>query len=64
VPHHRDDLIEKERDEMGRLYTALTEQDWIKECEALGFVMISTYETKDSLGRRGIGWTSFLLEKP
>ena len=64
VPHHRDDLIEKERDDMGRRYTALTEQDWIKECESVGFVMLSTYETDDSLGRRGIGWTSFLLEKP
>ena len=64
VPHYRDDLIEQERDDRGRLYTALSEQDWIKECESVGFVMLSTYKTEDSLGRRGIGWISFLLEKP
>jgi len=49
VPHYRDDLIEKERDDKGRLYTALTEQDWIKDCESVGFVMLSTYKTEDSL---------------
>jgi SAM-dependent methyltransferase len=64
VPLRRDDLTKRDRDDKGRRYTALPKQDWIQECESAGFWMLSTYETEDSLGRSGIGWISFLLEKP
>jgi SAM-dependent methyltransferase len=59
----RDDLDEHGRDAGGRWYNLLDSSEWISLLDATGFFLHEKIFESDGLGRSGITWNSFLVEK-
>lgn len=58
----RPDVGEDERDDWGRLFTALRPEELQLLFERVGFSTLARWEDADSLQRPGVGWVTFLFE--
>lgn len=63
IPGSRDDLDANGRDAGGRKYTFLSESRWTDLLKAVGLRLVQKRESRDSLGRAGIAWVTYVAEK-
>ena len=63
VPLERIDLDESGYDSKGRLFTLLSETQWIELCHDVGFKKVSTSIATDGLGRLELPWLTCVVEK-
>jgi SAM-dependent methyltransferase len=63
LPLARDDVDIGGRDALGRYYNSLDESRWGELLIDAGFRLSERNETRDSLGRTGIRWATYLAKK-
>ena len=63
VSIERDDTDQNSKDPHQRLFTALSEEEWLRLCTNHGFNPLHTEVTTDGLGRSGVVWLTCIVEK-
>ncbi len=63
VSIERDDTDQKCRDPHQRLFSSLSEEEWLRLCTNHGFNPLHTEVTTDGLGRSGVVWLTCIVEK-
>ena len=63
VSLQRDDVDNEGKDEKGRYFTTISENEWIVCCEKYGLQLEHTEITSDGLDRDGIVWLTCVVEK-
>ena len=63
VSIERDDTDQNNKDPHQRLFTSLSEEEWLRLCTKEGFKPLHTEVTNDGLGRSGVAWLTCVLEK-
>ena len=63
VSIERDDTDQNSQDPHKRLFTSLSEEEWLRLCTNHGFNPLHTEVTTDGLGRSGVVWLTCIVEK-
>jgi len=63
VSIERDDTDQNSQDPHQRLFTSLSEEEWLRLCTKQGFSPLHTEVTTDGLGRSGVVWLTCVVEK-
>lgn len=64
VPSKREDVAsESQRDAAGRLFIADSQRQLQRHFEEEGFILLEEWKNIDSLGRSGVEWASFLMQR-
>ena len=63
VSIERDDTDQNSRDPHQRLFTSLSEEEWLMLCTKQGFSPLHTEVTTDGLGRSAVVWLTCVVEK-
>lgn len=63
VPTQRSDVTTDDRDSNGRLFVPDQDERFLKICLGLDFELISRWGNEDGLGRAGVEWGCYLLQR-
>jgi len=64
VPARQSDVMTDEFDSKGRRFTALSPDGWTNLCLKRNLHIVRTMISEDGLGRDGVAWMNYLVEKP